>query len=149
MLPRSTVLFLFCIALAACGRGSTPETEIRAMVAAAEEAAESRDASALLALVAPDYQDGRGYNAEELGRYVRGYLIAHQSIHLLTRIDEIEILGPDLARLKTTVGMLGRESVATSSWDLAGEVYEFDLSLAREGDDWRVVRASWQPVIQD
>jgi hypothetical protein len=147
MLPRTTALFLLCITLAACGRESTPEAEIRAIVTAAEEAAESRDASALLALIAPDYQDERGYDAEELGRYVRGYLIAHQSIHLLTRIDEIEILGPDLAHLKTTVGMLGRESVATTSWDLAGEVYEFDLRLAREGGDWRVVRASWRSVL--
>jgi hypothetical protein len=149
MLPRTTALFLLCIALAACDRGSTPEAGIRATVAAAEEAAESRDASALLALIAPDYQDGRGYNAEELGRHVRGYLIAHQSIRLLTRIDEIEILGPDLASLKATVGMLGRESGATSSWDLAGEVYEFDLRLAREGNDWRLVRASWRTVIHD
>jgi hypothetical protein len=147
MSPRIATLLVLCIALAACGRDATPEAGIRALVAAAEEAAESRDASALLALIAPDYQDGRGNNAEELGRYVRGYLIAHQSIHLLTRIDEIEILGQDLARLKATVGMLGRESTATSFRDLAGEVYEFDFRLAREGGDWRVVRASWRPVL--
>ena len=148
MLPRIALLLL-CIALAACGRDSTPEAEIRAVLAAAEEAAESRDASTLLELIAPDYHDGRGNDAGQLRRYVRGYLIAHQSIHLLTRVDEIEILAPDLARLKATVGMLGRESAATSSWDLAGEVYEFDLRLAREDGDWRVILAEWRPAMSN
>jgi hypothetical protein len=95
-------------------------------------------------LIAPDYQDGRGNGAEEIRRYVRGYLVTHQSIHLLTRVDEIEILATDLVRLKATVGMLGREANAESSWDLAGDLYEFDVTLAREDGDWLVTRADWR-----
>jgi len=38
--------------------------------------------------------------------------------------------------------MLGRESDTT--WDLAGDVYRFDLRLAREDGEWRVTRAGWQ-----
>jgi len=40
--------------------------------------------------------------------------------------------------------MLGREADSDSNWDLAGDVYRFDLRLAREnGDEWRVIRAAW------
>jgi hypothetical protein len=141
---RPTSYLLLCLALAACARETSPEDEIRAVVAAAEEAAESRDTSALFDLVAPDYQDARGNAAEEIRRYVRGYLVTHQSIHLLTRVDEIEILASDLARLRATVGMLGREAGAESSWDLAGDVYEFDVTLAREEGEWLVTRAAWR-----
>ena len=141
---RPTSYLLLCLALAACARETSPEDEIRSVVTAAEEAAESRDASALFDLIALDYQDARGNGAEEIKRYVHGYLVTHQSIHLLTRVDEIELLATNLARLRATVGMLGRETSAESSWDLAGEIYEFDITLAREGDEWRVTRADWR-----
>lgn len=73
---------------------------------------------------------------------MQGYLIAHQSIHLITRIDVIEIKGTEVARVRLDVGMLGRES--DSTWELAGDVYRFDLRLAREDGEWRVTRAGWQ-----
>jgi hypothetical protein len=44
--------------------------------------------------------------------------------------------------VQVTVGMLGRES--DSNWDLAGDIYHFDLRLAREDGEWRVTRAGWQ-----
>ena len=37
--------------------------------------------------------------------------------------------------------MLGREAGSDSNWDLAGDVYRFDLRLAREDGEWRVIRA--------
>lgn len=64
-------------------------------------------------------------------------------MHLITRIDSIELEGTELARVEVTIGMLGREA-AGESWDLAGDVWRFDLRLAREGGDWRVIRADWQ-----
>jgi hypothetical protein len=131
--------------LAACGPSSTPEAEIRSLIELAETAAEERDASALKDLVADDYRDGEGRGAEEIRRALHGYLIAHQSIHLVTRIDGIELDGKELARVRVTVGMLGREADGDSAWDLAGDIHRFDLRLAREdGGEWRVTRAKWE-----
>lgn len=130
--------------LGACGGDDSPEAQVRAVIAEAQRAAEDRDASALFDLIAPGYHDGRGNGAEEIRRYVRGYLIAHQSIHMLTRVEEVELPASDLARVRATVGMLGRETESQSSWDLAAEVYEFDITLAREDGKWRVTRADWR-----
>jgi len=130
--------------LGACGGDDLPEAQVRAVIAEAERAAEDRDASALFELIAPGYRDGRGNGVEEIKRYVRGYLIAHQSIRMLTRVEEVELPASDLARVRATVGMLGRETESQSSWDLAAEVYEFDITLAREGGEWRVTRADWR-----
>lgn len=93
-------------------------------------------------LIADDYRDGEGRGADELRRYLQGYLIAHQSIRLITRIDAIELEGAEVARALVTVGMLGRES--DSSWEFAADIYHFDLRLAREDGEWRVTRAGWQ-----
>lgn len=139
-----TATLVLALALAACAPDQSPEEEIRAVVAAAEAAAESRDTATLLDFVAADYHDGQGNGAEEIRRYVRGYLLAHQSVHLMTRVEEVELLATDLARLRATVGMLGQGG--ESAWDLAAEVYEFDVTLARTDGEWRVTRAVWRPV---
>ena len=94
------------------------------------------------ALIADDYRDGEGRSADDIRRYLHGYLIAHQSVHLITRIDALEIEGKEVAQVQLTVGMLGRES--ESSWELAGDIYRFDLRLAQEDGAWRVTRAGWQ-----
>jgi len=131
--------------LAGCGPSGTPEDEIRALIDRGELAAEARDAGGLRELVADDYADPDGRTADDIRRILHGYLIAHQSIRLITRIDAIELEGTEQARVLLTVGMLGRDVDSDSNWDLAGDIYRFDLGLAREdGDDWRVIRAGWQ-----
>ena len=111
-------------------------------MAQAEAAAEERDASALRELVADDYQDPHGRNAEEMRSFLHGYLVMHPSLNLITRIDSIELEGTEQARVAVTVGMLGRTAGVDAGWDLAGDVYRLDLRLAREdGGDWRVIRA--------
>ena len=147
-MPRAAVAaFIVALGLAACGKGPSPEDEIRGVVAEAEQAAEARDAFALHALVADDYRDGRGNDAREIRRYVHGYLLAHQSVNLLVRIEDIGFPAKDLSRLRATVAMVGRDAEAAAAWDLAADVYEFDVTLAREEGDWRVIRADWQPAL--
>ena len=65
-------------------------------------------------------------------------------MNLLTRIDSIELEGTELARVKVTVGMLGREAKGGSDWNLAAEVQRLDIRLAREDGDWRVIGAARQ-----
>lgn len=131
--------------IAACGPGGMPEDEIRTLIAEAETAAEERDAAALRGMVADDYRDAEGRGADEIRRTLHGYLIAHQSIRLITRIDAIELEGKELARVRVTIGMLGREADVDSTWDLAVDIHRIDVRLAREdGGDWRVTRAGWQ-----
>jgi hypothetical protein len=143
-LRRAGAALLLATAVAGCGPSVTPEDEIRALVAAAEESAEARDASALKDLVADDYADPAGRAAADVRAYIHGWLVAHQSVRLITRVDSIELEGTEQARVEVTVGMLGREASSGSAWDLAGDIWRFDLRLARDGGDWRVIRAGWQ-----
>jgi hypothetical protein len=130
----------------ACGPRETPEAEVRAVIAAGETAAEARDLSALMDLVADGFQDGQGGGREDLGRYLRGYFIAHQSVHLLTRIESVELPYRDMARVVLTVGTLGRQVADAELFALAADVHEVELELQLEGGDWRVTRASWRPA---
>lgn len=143
-MPLAVLAACAALWLGACAAGDSPEAEVRAVVDEAERAAEARDVGALLDLVAADYRDDRGNQRGELRQYVRGYFVAHQSIHLLTRVDSVELPATDLARVRATVAMLGRQAESESAWDLAAEVYDFDITLAREEGDWRVTRAEWR-----
>ena len=132
------------LACAGCGPSSAPEEEIRALVDEAEAYAEARDAPALRELVADDYADAGGRDAAEVRNLLHGWLIAHPSVNLLTRIDSIELEGTELARVQVTIGMLGREARAESDWNLAADVERLDIRLARDGGDWRMIAASRQ-----
>jgi hypothetical protein len=130
--------------LSGCARDEGPEARLRAVVAEAEAAGEARSPRAVLRLLAPDFRAGDGADAATLERYLRGWFLAHPSVHLLTRIERVELLAEDLAEMDVTVAMLGSE--ADASFDLAADVYLVELTLAREGDDWRVTRADWKPA---
>jgi hypothetical protein len=128
---------------AACG-GASPEEQIRALVAAAEEGAEARDLSDVMALVSERYVDAQGQDKTAVRDVVGGYFLINQSIHLLTRIDDVKFPSDAIATARVTVGMLGQQDDAAGDWSLAADVYEFDLRFLREGDEWRLQSASWR-----
>lgn len=131
---------LICIALAilGCSDGESPEAQVRHSIDAMEKAAEERDVSALTEHVSEQFHDAYGRGRKELAQYVRGYFIAHQSIHLLTRINSIEFPSPDEARVQVTVAMVGRDAEQSNAWNLAGEIHDFDVTFMRNDDEWQV-----------
>ncbi|NJD32155.1 MAG: hypothetical protein FIB04_09740 [Gammaproteobacteria bacterium] len=116
------------------------------MVAQAEQAAEARDLSGIMEFVSADYRDEQGYGTVELKQYLRGYLIAHQSVHLLLKVNSVGFPYRDMAQVGLTLGALGRESGAATAFDVAADVYDVELELRLEGTEWRVTRARWRPA---
>jgi hypothetical protein len=137
------------LTLGGCGDEGTPETRVKAVIAAGEAAAEARELAGILDLVSDDFRDDRGGGREELKQYLRGYLVTHTSVHLLTRIGSIEFPYRDYARVQLTVGTLGREAAAATGFDVAGDVYDVALELQLEGDEWKVTRAAWRSTRRD
>ncbi|HET7204031.1 MAG TPA: NAD(P)/FAD-dependent oxidoreductase [Steroidobacteraceae bacterium] len=128
------------LAMTACSAPETPEQQVRAVVAAAEDAAERRDHSDLMALVSPEFEGARGEDAREVSRMLRGYLVAHPSIHVATRIDEVDFPYDDMARVRLTVGTLGSDARAL---EVSADTRAVALELQRRDGEWRVTRAEW------
>jgi len=129
------------LCLAGCADSSSPEAQVRATITAIEAAAEARDVGDVMAHVSTQFRDSDGRDGKELSQYVRGYFIANQSLHLLTRIERIEFPTQDEARALVTVGMVSREAAAADAWNLAAEIRDFDVTFMREGDEWKVTHA--------
>lgn len=141
-----TGIALAALLLAACSPEETPESQVRAVISAGEQAAEARDLSDLMALVSPAYGDEQGNGPTDLERYLRGYLVIHQSVHLLVKVGSVTFPFPDMARVDLTLGTLGTGNSAATALDLAGDVYDVHLELMLEDGDWRVSRARWAPA---
>jgi hypothetical protein len=144
MRQHFSALLFSVLTLAGCGGTKSPDDAVRMVIEQMEAAAEARDTGDLLDHVAEDYRDSRGFNRQDVRRYVHGYFIANQSIHLLTRIESIEFPSAEEARAKVQVGMLGREASADDSWDLAADLHEFDVSFVRQAGEWKVTYADWR-----
>lgn len=127
--------------VAACSKPDSPETQVREVISRMEIAAEARDVGDFMESIAKDFRGRSGEGPEELRRYVQGYFIANQSIHLLSRIESIEFPHPDEARVRVTVGMAGREAGAADAWNLATDIQTFDAALRQEDDEWKVIYA--------
>lgn len=126
-----------------CGSPETPEAQIRRVVDQMEAAAEQRDVGDLMGWVADDFRDAYGQGAPELARYIRGYFLANQSIHLLTRINQIDWPLPDEAHARITVAVVGREADAATAWALAADLHELEVTLRQADGAWKVTYAAW------
>ena len=129
-----------------CGAGD-PEAEIRALLAAAEEAAEARDVGFFGDALADGYSDARGNDRDEILRELRGYFIANQRIEILSRIDEIVVEDDGSARAVVHAGMVGRRAGAELIDGIDADLYRFELELVNDGGNWQVIGADFKRAL--
>ena len=142
---------IIALVLSGCSSDpGSPDQQIRALVAQAQTAAEARDLGELRGLIAEDYRDGQGNDQKAVENLLRFYLLRNQSVHLFTRIRDLQVTSPDQATLSVAAAMAGR--AITNPGELAGlnaNLYRFDLELIRQAGAWRVRGASWEPARLD
>jgi hypothetical protein len=137
---------LLAVLASGCG-ASDPEAEIRALLAAAQVAAEARDVGFFSDALGDSYRDSRGNDREEVLRMLRGYFIANQHIEIVSRVDAIAIEGGDAARAVVHAGMVGRRADATLIDGLDADLYRFELELVNDGENWKVIGADFKRAI--
>jgi hypothetical protein len=144
---RPPCLWVALALFAGCSDDGSPEQQVRAVIESMELAAEARDVGDLMEHISANYRDAQGQDRAEASRYARGFLLANQSVHLLTRIESLEFPSADEARVKLQVGMAGRGGVQESAGGSAGlsaDLYNFDVALVREDGEWKVSYADWR-----
>jgi hypothetical protein len=146
MSTRTAVVGALAVVLGGCA-SSDPETEIRALLAAAEEAAEARDVGFFAALVGESYRDARGNDRDALVRTLRGYFVANQRVEVVSRVDEVVVEGRDAARATVHAGLVGQRAGAALLGGLDAELYRFDLELVNDEGEWRIIGARWQAAL--
>jgi hypothetical protein len=132
---KLSLALIFAALLASCGARSSDEEQVRELIARAEESAEARDTSDVLALVADDYADAQGRGRHELRNALTTYFALHPKLEIFVSVDSIEFPADGLAQVRVAVRGLELER-----FDL-GESVELAVELRRDDGDWRVSRA--------
>ena len=122
-----------CVAvifLAACGSRSSDEEQVRALLDAAEAAAEARDTRDVLEVIASDYSDSQGFDRAQLQGFLRAYFLANPRVEILLTVQDLEF----------PVEGLGRARVGVTSLP-AGDRATLQVEFRKEGARWLVSRA--------
>jgi hypothetical protein len=127
----STALMLVAL-LVACSSSSSDEQQVRELVDTIETAAEQRDASDVIALVADGYEDSNGFDKTQLRNFLRGYFLAHPELELVVDISRLEFPADGIAQAEIAVSRI--------SMNDPGRV-RLKVEFRRGGDGWRVQRA--------
>jgi hypothetical protein len=145
-LRASLVLCLLAFALG-CSEAETPEQRVRAVLSALEESAQQRDAGAMKQHVSDAYSDENGNDKRAAIQLIAFHLLRNQSVHLLTRVQSLEIPAPAEAQASVLVAMAGTEIEGPEALlALRADLYRFDLSFREEDGDWRIRSAAWRPA---
>lgn len=128
-------LAILCIAIPGCRQPPDQETAVRAVIEAAERAAETRDVGAAMALVSAGYADSSGRERDGLRQFLRGWFALNPKIDLLVFIESIEFPDSLRARVLVQVTSLTRGS------RLGLDNEAFSLELFNEEGEWRLQRA--------
>lgn len=148
---RAALLGLTVALAGACRQPpATPEARVRKLIDQSEAAAEARDVGALKGFVSDRYRDEQGLDKRALALLLAHEILAHQSLHLLTRVGSIDLSEPGRARVVVYVAMAGRPIASPSQ--LAGikaDIYRFDCGLVEEAGEWKVASAAWRPAELD
>lgn len=135
---RGATILLLLLMLTACGDNpSDPETAVRELIAAAEQAARDRDLGLFKDHIATDYSDPHGNDRDAILNRLRVLFLRYRQPKLLTRIHAIRFPAPDRAEVELWLG-------TADTGRLAFDSQRLELSLRRQGGDWQVLHAQWE-----
>ncbi|MEM8682368.1 MAG: hypothetical protein AAGF72_02990 [Pseudomonadota bacterium] len=127
--------------LAACGGpASNSEEQIRAWLAAGEQAAEDKDRGALMDMVSSSYTDVKGNDKQAIGNMLRYIFLRQNQVALITRIESLDVFDGTAAEVTMTVGMAGSRA---GQLGFNADAYRFVFEIELDGSEWQLISARW------
>lgn len=131
--------------LAACGPGSSVDEQVRETIAAMESAAEEGRPLDFMAHVADDFQgQGGQMTRQDFLRLMTFQFSRYRRLHAQLFPIEVEDAGGGFADARFRVLVTGGQGLLPED----GQLYRVETSWMRDGRDWLLWRASWEPVLR-
>ncbi|MES9971153.1 MAG: hypothetical protein ABW092_14050 [Candidatus Thiodiazotropha sp.] len=140
-------LLLIMLLVAGCSDDPlTPEEQLRSLLSEAESYLEERDLTSAMAFVDPAYGDKNGRDFRGLKAMLLGYFMRHKSIHIISKIDQIDLRSAHESEVVLFAGLAGspqEAEMAPAQW--RGDLLRLQLLFKRkDGGDWRLQMADWR-----
>lgn len=139
--------WMFCLPLlVSCSPAEdSPETQIRTLLKQGETAAEKKQTGELRQMISDKYSDSQGQDKKAIEAILRYYFLRNETIHLLIRIQSIAFPRPAQAQAIVLVAMAGQPiSGAQELERLRADLHRFEITLAGENKEWKVICAEWR-----
>lgn len=144
---RRFVMFLFILSMVvpvyACHK-ETEEDRVRKVIIDIQAAAEEENAGDIMDHISKTYNDSQGFNHENIKKMLLGYFLIYPKI-------SVYITNLNISVENTSARVMFRAALTSGadSGSVADVIprsfgmYDFDVSLKRESDDWKIVSATW------
>lgn len=135
---------LACALLALAGgcAKEPPEAALRATITGMQAAAEERDAEALAEAVSEEFVGPEGMDRDQLRRTLAIAWLRDRNVGVKVGPLDVALVG-DRARVEFTAGTAGGEGWLPDR----AQLYRVKTAWRLEGGDWKLISATWQPVL--
>ncbi|MDO8704245.1 MAG: hypothetical protein Q7J84_04790 [Sulfuricaulis sp.] len=124
---------------------NSPEAQVRTLLKRGETATEKKETGVLRQMISEKYVDSQGQDKRAIEAILRYYFMRHDSIHLLMRIQSIAFPQPGQAQAIVLVAMAGQPISDVQELErLRADLHRFEIILANENKEWKVIRAEWR-----
>lgn len=146
-----TILLIFVITMTALGcHKETEQDKVKKVITDIQTAAQEKDVKKIINNIAKIYNDPQGYNYGTIKGLLIGYFLRYPKISAYITNLEISIENKSAKAVFQTVLTSGNKTGSVS--DVIPQslgVYDFDVSLKKELNGWKVTSAKWEQVGND
>ena len=138
---RMALMAALIATAAGCGK-APPEEALRATVAGMQAAAEARDADAVADAVSEEFVGPDGMDRDQFRRTMALVWLRDKQVGVQLGPLDVELVG-DRARVEFTAGTTGG-----AGWmPERAQLHQVKTGWRLEGGDWKLISASWEPVL--
>ncbi|MGH8050328.1 MAG: nuclear transport factor 2 family protein [Arenimonas sp.] len=119
-----------------------PEQALRDNIQQLEQAAVKKDASAFFEYFADDFVGSDGLDRENFRRYVQLIWLQHKDVGVQMGPLDVKVM-EERATVNFTVALSGGQGLIPDQ----GRIYTVQTGWRLEGDDWKLISASWKPTL--
>ncbi len=153
IMKRLAILLLILsvvIIFPGCNR-ETDQQKIKKIITDIQTAAEAKNVKEIINNLSKTYKDPQDFNYETIKGLLVGYFLQYPKVSVYINDLEISLENKTSARaVFQTVLTSGNKTGSIK--DIIPQslgMYDFDVSLKKESNGWKVVSAKWEPVEND
>ena len=128
----------------------TEQDKIKKIITDIQAAAEEKDVKKIINNLAKTYNDPQGFNYETIKGLLLGYFFQYPKISAYITNLEISIENTSAKAVFQTVLTSGEKTGSVT--DVIPQslgVWDFDVTLKKESNGWKVTTAKWEEVVNN
>ena len=146
-----TILLILVISITTLGcHKMTEQDKVKKVITDIQTAAQEKDVKKIINNLAKTYNDPQGFNYETIKGLLLGYFFQYPKISAYITNLEISIENTSAKAVFQTVLTSGNKTGSAS--DVIPQslgVWDFDVSLKKESNGWKVTSAKWEQAGND